>query len=165
MKIGILTDTHDNLRAIQKAVDFFNRERVEHVLHAGDYVAPFAMKALGELKCPLTGVFGNNDGEKIELLNRAAEQGFTLKRMPFSLTIGEREVLLIHEDYELEAFIKSGCYHLIIYGHTHKSDLRKIGSTLVFNPGECGGWLVSPPRIGVVDLETLEGRIIELKED
>jgi len=164
MKIGILTDTHDNLRAIQKAVDFFNQQQVKHVLHAGDYVAPFALKALGELKCPLTGVFGNNDGEKIELLNRAAELGFTLNRTPFSLTIGDRVILLLHENYELEAFIKSGCYHLIIYGHTHKSDMRKIGSTLVFNPGECGGWLVSPPRVGVVDLETLKGQIIELKE-
>ena len=57
MKIGVLADTHDNLGAIAVAVEFFNREGVGHVLHAGDFVAPFAINALGELQCPLTGVF------------------------------------------------------------------------------------------------------------
>ena len=164
MKIGVLTDTHDNLKAIDCAVDFFNRERVEHVLHAGDYVAPFALNAFGRLQCPLTGVFGNNDGDKIELSNMAADHQLSLNRAPFSLTIANRNILLIHEPYELEAFIKSGCYHLIVYGHTHKHDLRKIASTLVFNPGECGGWLEKPARAGIVDLASLEGQIVELEE-
>jgi putative phosphoesterase len=164
MKIGIITDTHDNLRTIRKAVEFFNREHVEHVLHAGDYVAPFALKALGGLKCTLTGVFGNNDGDKIVLLNQASGYGFSLNRTPFSLTIGNRSILLLHEPYELDAFIKSECYHLIVYGHTHRPDLRKVASTLILNPGECGGWLEKPPRVGIVDLPGLEGRIKDLSE-
>jgi len=35
MKIGIISDTHDNLPQIKKAVEIFNREKVELVLHAG----------------------------------------------------------------------------------------------------------------------------------
>ena len=162
MKIGILTDTHDNVHAINKAIDILKRERVEHVLHAGDYVAPFALKALGRLECPLTGVFGNNDGEKIELLSRAAEYGFSLNKPPFSLALDGRSVLLLHEPYELDAFIKSGAYRLIVYGHTHKPDARQAGSTLVFNPGECGAWLERVSRAGIVDLATMESRIIEI---
>ncbi|HCL90984.1 MAG TPA: YfcE family phosphodiesterase, partial [Candidatus Atribacteria bacterium] len=41
MKIGIISDTHDNLPKIKKAVGIFNREKVELVLHAGDFVSPF----------------------------------------------------------------------------------------------------------------------------
>ena len=35
-KIGIMSDTHDRLDAVEKAIDLFNREKVEHVLHASD---------------------------------------------------------------------------------------------------------------------------------
>ncbi len=41
MNIGIISDTHDNLALIKKAVTFFNGEKVDLVLHAGDFVSPF----------------------------------------------------------------------------------------------------------------------------
>jgi putative phosphoesterase len=41
MIIGIISDSHDNLTQIKIAVDIFNREKVELVLHAGDFVSPF----------------------------------------------------------------------------------------------------------------------------
>ncbi len=64
MLIGIMSDTHDNLPAIRKAVEFFNERNVDLVIHAGDYVAPFVARELKKLKAPLKGVFGNNDGER-----------------------------------------------------------------------------------------------------
>jgi putative phosphoesterase len=36
--IGIISDTHDNLPAIKRAVDLFNEKNVDLVLHAGDFV-------------------------------------------------------------------------------------------------------------------------------
>ena len=70
MKIGIMADSHDNLEKIAAAVEVFNNEKVELVLHAGDFIAPFTARPLKYLKCPLTGVFGNNDGEKFGLLKQ-----------------------------------------------------------------------------------------------
>ena len=64
MRIGILADTHDNLPKIERAVRFFNKEKVDFVLHAGDFIAPFAVSKLKGLTCSWLGVFGNNDGEK-----------------------------------------------------------------------------------------------------
>jgi len=48
LKLGILSDTHDNVPQVRKAVALFNREMVDLVLHAGDYVAPFSVKPLFE---------------------------------------------------------------------------------------------------------------------
>jgi hypothetical protein len=48
----------------KKAVSRFNREGVEQVLHAGDFISPFMIDTLKELAAPLTGVFGNNDGDR-----------------------------------------------------------------------------------------------------
>ncbi|MEM1767624.1 MAG: YfcE family phosphodiesterase, partial [Candidatus Bathyarchaeia archaeon] len=64
MLIGLMSDTHDNLPMVEKAVSLLNDRKVELVLHAGDYVAPFVIPKLRELKAKVIGVFGNNDGDK-----------------------------------------------------------------------------------------------------
>lgn len=74
-KIGIMADTHDRLQLIDRAVETLNREGVDLVLHAGDYVAPFAVLRLKPLKAKLIGVFGNNDGDKSLLKERFDEIG------------------------------------------------------------------------------------------
>ncbi|MGB5089822.1 MAG: metallophosphoesterase family protein [Nitrososphaeraceae archaeon] len=59
MKIGIISDTHDNIENIQKAVKEFNNRQVEIVLHAGDFVSPIAVESFAGIK--LVGILGNND--------------------------------------------------------------------------------------------------------
>ena len=67
MKIGAISDTHDNLAAVSAALRRFQEAGVEAILHAGDYVAPFCLKWLLETALPLEGVFGNCDGERAGL--------------------------------------------------------------------------------------------------
>lgn len=66
MLIGLMADTHDNLPMVEKAIKMFNEEKVEVILHAGDYVAPFVIPKFRGLKARLIGVFGNNDGDREE---------------------------------------------------------------------------------------------------
>ena len=73
MLIGVISDTHDNLPMIEKAVKRLNEEKVELVLHAGDYVAPFVIPKFKALNCKLIGVFGNNDGDHELLRKRFSE--------------------------------------------------------------------------------------------
>ncbi len=39
MILGIISDSHDNLPKLKKAVTLFNKKNVSLVLHAGDYIA------------------------------------------------------------------------------------------------------------------------------
>ncbi len=75
MIVGIIADTHDRLPLLDKAVKRLNEEKVELVLHAGDYVAPFVVPHFKPLKARLIGVFGNNDGDKELLKKRFTELG------------------------------------------------------------------------------------------
>ena len=59
MKIGLISDTHDNIENIQKAVGEFNNRHVDIVLHAGDFVSPIAVESFAAVK--LVGILGNND--------------------------------------------------------------------------------------------------------
>lgn len=68
----------------------------------------------------------------------------------------------MHQPKFLKALIASGKYDLIIYGHTHKVDIRE-GQPLVINPGECGGWLTGRRTVAIVDLETMKVEIYDLQ--
>lgn len=61
MKLGLLSDTHDDVAAVRRAVASFNCEDVSLVLHAGDIASPALADAFKGLKAPLIGVCGNND--------------------------------------------------------------------------------------------------------
>ena len=40
MKIGILSDTHNNVNNLQRALAFFHREGIQTLIHCGDITSP-----------------------------------------------------------------------------------------------------------------------------
>jgi len=160
MKIGILSDTHDRLPTIRAAVERFHAEGVELVLHAGDFVSPFVALALKDLRAPLIGVFGNNDGDPLYLTERLRGIGKIHLRYHTFEVAGLRAVLM-HEPKSIDALVESGHYDLIVYGHTHEIDVR-AGRPAVVNPGEGCGWLSGRATAVVFDTETRTPRVIEL---
>lgn len=161
MKLGVISDTHDNMPKIAQAVELFNRERVDLVLHAGDFISPITANEFNKLQAKLVGVFGNNDGDKLYLLKRYKDIG-ELYEDYHELELGGKRIVLMHQPKFLEALIASKKYDLIVYGHTHELDLRE-GPPLVLNPGEAGGWLSGRATVAMVDLATMETKIIDLK--
>ena len=160
MRIGIISDTHDNVPRIKEAVAIFNEREVDLVIHAGDYIAPFAIDPLADLRCEYIGVFGNNDGEKLGLGKRS--QG-RINIPPHFVEFGGKKILVMHDQGELlPALIKSQSYDIIIYGHTHEPVIEKHGRTLVINPGECGGWLAGKSTIALADLDQMTAELREL---
>ena len=159
MRIGIISDTHDNIPKIKGAVALFNEKKVDLVIHAGDYVAPFAILPLNNLKCQYIGVFGNNDGEKLGL-NRVSEGRIHIP--PHSVESKGKKILILHDPGELDALIKSQIYDIIIYGHTHEPVIEKQGRVLVINPGECGGWLKGKSTVALADLDQMTAELVEI---
>ena len=160
MRIGIMADSHDNLPLIAKAVELFNRQKVELVLHAGDFVSPFTANVLKDLSMKLVGVFGNNDGDKGFLLRRFESIG-ELHEDYCELELDGKKVVLMHQPKFLDALIASTRYDLIVYGHTHQVDVRQ-GPPAVVNPGECGGWLTDVTTVAIMDLKTMAPAIFPL---
>ncbi len=156
-----MSDSHDNLDAIQRAVRFFTDRNCDLVVHAGDFIAPFAAKELGSLDCPVKAVFGNCDGEK-KGLDRILSIFGEIKREPFSFDYARRKFLLTHTHFANETHIRSGKYDVIIYGHTHKPEIRKARDSLLINPGETGGWLTGKSSVALLNPEAPEAEIIFL---
>jgi uncharacterized protein len=153
MKLGIMSDSHDNMPLIARAVALFNSEKVDLVLHAGDFVSPFTNIEFRKLNAKMVAVFGNNDGDKPYLLTRFA--GIAEIQGDFrEMEVGGRKIVLMHQPKFLEALAAASGYDLVVYGHTHIVDIRE-GKPLVINPGECGGWLYGTATVVTLNLGTM----------
>ncbi len=162
MKIGVIADTHDNVPMVVKAVGLFNSEGCDLVFHAGDYCSTFALNPFSNLKCKWIGIFGNNDGDKKALSMKS--DGLIVEG-PYRMDLSNTRVIITHElerIEDLQGKIDRQEVHLLIYGHTHKVDIRKMGDMLVVNPGECCGWLFGKSTVAVVDLAKMEAKEIAL---
>ena len=172
MKVGIIADTHDNLAAISEAVEIFNAESIELLVHAGDFVAPFTERPFRKLKAPMVGVFGNNDGDKLLLKKFYKEKGVgELHEDPYEFELAEKKKIIVtHKPTIVKPLTASGMYDVVIYGHTHKAVIEQRGDngrergekTWVINPGECCGYITGRKTVALLDFEKEEARIVEL---
>ncbi len=168
MIIGIMSDSHDNLEAVSKALEVFRRNGVEAIIHLGDIISPFTLLRILEYPGRIAIVLGNNDGEQITLKELAVKAGAILKKDMHQMEIGRRKILLMHGFGDAdqtktvaEALALSGKYDVVLYGHTHRAEARYMGKTLVLNPGEVCGYLTNRKSVAILNTETLEYNIVE----
>ena len=159
MITGIIADTHDNMTTLKRAVDYFNAREVQHVIHAGDFTSPFTFRVLKGLHAGFTGIFGNNDGDRLLLQKRSEGRVYN---QPHLLELANRKIIVMHEHQIIDALAQSSCYDLVIYGHTHMPDIRTVKNTLIINPGEASGWLYGKPTVAVADLSKMTAEIITI---
>jgi putative phosphoesterase len=150
MNIGLISDTHDNIQNIRKAVRKFNDKHVDVVIHAGDFVNPIAVESLAGVK--LVGVLGNNDADIAGLTSTFNKIHGELKGEIFETVYDGMKFAIYHGTNlaKREQLIKSGKYDVFIYGHTHRKDNRYIGTTRVINPGTAKGFFGLFATIAVV---------------
>ena len=168
MIIGVMSDSHDNVEAILKALEIFRKNNVEAIIHLGDIVSPFALMRILEFPGRIAIVLGNNDGDETQLKELAVKAGAILKRDAYILEVSNKKFFLMHGfgDAETtktvaEAVAASGKFAAVLYGHTHKYEARYIGKTLLLNPGETCGYLTNKRSVANINTETMEYKIIE----
>ena len=165
MLVGLIADTHDRLPMVDKAVKKLNEEKVELVLHAGDYVAPFVIPMFKKLSAKLIGVFGNNDGDRELLKKRFSEHEELEMRGNFAeIVVDGLKIALLHGNEEelLTALVNSESFDVVVHGHTHKPEVYRKGKTLVVNPGEVCGYLTGKSTVALFDTDKREAKVIEL---
>jgi len=163
MKIGVLSDTHDNLTNIRKAVEIFSKNGVEALIHAGDFCSPFTFTEFAPLAdkgVKMSAVFGNNDGDKVLLMKRAGAF-CTFSDGSAILDIGGCKIAVMHYPDFAEDLFMLGKYDLVVYGHNHTARLEGTVKKLL-NPGTCGGFLAKAATVALVDLEDMSAQIVAL---
>ena len=161
MRIGIVSDTHNNLPNVQRIVELFNAAGVSKVVHTGDITQPKTLDCLAGLQMPLYAVYGNNDeGEREALATAAQRHNFVLTDPPLWLDWASRRILVVHDPCDLKQIPDIDAGDIILHGHTHRLRIEQQGTGLIFNPGECAGMVPGGNSIGVLDLTSLQPQII-----
>lgn len=145
MKIGIISDTHDDIEFTNKAISVFQKNNVEAIIHAGDIISPpiiTEFKKLTDLGLKFFGILGNNDGEI-----RGLKDAFKFINGEFLGDTGKIELdglkFGIYHGQDIkkkEKMINSGKFDVFVYGHSHTRDPSNsspniVGKTLILNPG------------------------------
>lgn len=163
MKIGIIADSHDAHTQVLKAVEIFNQKKVNYIFHAGDIVSPFTAKAFAKVEgAKFIAVFGNCDGEKLFLKQTIEDFGGEIHERTYTGQIEQKRIFMTHVPTMLDEVIDSGHYDLVIYGHTHKQDIRKVTGTVVINPGESTDWITGTPFVVILDLDDMNCEPVSL---
>lgn len=158
-RIGVVSDTHNNLRSCRRIVELFNAAKVDAVFHTGDITQAKTLEVFGGLAMPLYGVFGNNDQERESLECATSALGFHFQDPPFQAVWAGQRIVAVHDPLEFPSAMQGEC-DLALHGHTHLTRIERNNGCLFFNPGECAGHMQGLNAVGVVALETLEARLL-----
>jgi len=164
MRIGLISDTHDDVPKIREVIRRLNELEVDLVLHAGDYISPFTAKPYTDLKAKMIGVYGNNCAERDKLKEVYAAAGKEIVGNFAEVEENGMTIALLHghDDVLLCSIITHGDYDAVVHGHDHKAKVEKVGRTLVVNPGEVCGYVTGRSSFAILDTEGHEAKILDL---
>ena len=162
MRVGVISDTHDDVRNLEAALELLKEEGITRILHCGDLCGPDIVKALAgfdvwiaqgnmDRHLGLTQVVEGTLGRgRLAWLQRPMLDGY-----PVAMVHGDNEEALAN-------LISSGGYTYVFHGHTHRRREQTIGRTHVINPGALGGTRHQSRSFCILDLETGEVRFVEV---
>jgi uncharacterized protein len=134
MKIGILSDTHDQVERTSTAVSALVGAGAEVLIHCGDITRPAVVRECSRLPCYY--VFGNNDYDH-DALGRAirGSGGLSLGRGGL-IELDGKKIAVTHGDSSREVRRLVGLDpDYFLSGHTHAAADDRHGATRWINPG------------------------------
>lgn len=159
MRIGVVSDTHNMLRNVERIVELFAAAGVERVVHTGDITQAKTLRVLGRLQAEVVGVFGNNDLERESLEAACRAHALQFCDPPLRLEWAGRRLAVVHDPLDLRPELLAGC-DVALYGHDHRRRIERRNGRLLLNPGECAGHVAGSNAVGVLDLVRLDVEIL-----
>lgn len=134
MRLGILSDTHDQVERTRAAVGLLVQAGAEVLIHCGDITIPEVVYQLAPL--PSYFVFGNCDDDLDALRTAISTIGGTCLERGGLIELGGLRVAVTHghsgrELDRLEAEVPD----YLFTGHTHHAQDVRRGPTRFINPG------------------------------
>ena len=147
MLVGLVSDTHDDLAAIEAAVTLFESHDVDAVVHCGDFVAPFSVTPF-DADFDFYATRGNNDGEWAVESTVDAFGSYLGEAGTLSFPVGDTDQSAVDEtdsvavavthgtsEVVVDALVECGDYDVVVHGHTHARAIETRGDTIRVNPG------------------------------
>jgi len=162
MKIAVMSDSHDHLENIEKAVALAGGMGADVLLHCGDICSPFVMDRLAPFPGPVHVVFGNNDGDHLTIGRIAGRfPNITVHHHTGVMETETGLVAFTHYPEHGKGLAATGNYAAVFSGHTHMRMSEVVSGTPHNNPGEIMGLLERPGFI-IFDLDSGATETVEI---
>lgn len=134
MKIGILSDTHDQVERARIAVEALKSRGAEALIHCGDFTTDDVVyECVG---IPGYFVFGNCDDDPARLRRAIQIIGGTCLERGGIITLGGRAIAATHGDSAAELRrLERERPDYLFSGHTHVAADEQAGAVRRINPG------------------------------
>lgn len=129
--VGLISDTHIPVRARnlpRKVFEVF--EKADYIVHAGDFVQLTVIDELEHL-APVLAVYGNMDGPEIR--GKLPKMN-TVKVFDWKIGVMHNPGALFGMG-KMREIAKGNGFNVMVYGHTHTSNIKWEENTLFINPG------------------------------
>jgi hypothetical protein len=165
MQIAVISDTHNDVITLEKAIQEIKRRKISLLVHCGDLTYSHTLKICQGLRIYL--VYGNGDldvraiVDELKSLNPENSSGLTL-----DFSIDGQRFFVAHGDSSrlIQTALASGSYDWVLQGHTHRFKDELYGQTKWLNPGALGGKSFDNGSFAVIDTATKFVERIMLKE-
>jgi uncharacterized protein len=135
MRLGILSDTHDELTRTRVGVQMLRDAGAAALIHCGDLASPPIVEVLAVLPCWF--VFGNHDADTVPALRRAAaEFGPVCLGWGGLVELGGRRIGVAHGHMTTDMrSVLAERPEFLLSGHSHLPSDTTVGTVRRINPG------------------------------
>jgi len=159
--IGILSDTHGNLRAVRQAIGIFEECDAGAVFHCGDVGGLDVLRELAATGRSCWFVWGNTDLPNPDWAETVAAMGLYWPDGPLLVELDGKRIGVAHgHEWQLAAMKTDPLIDYILSGHTHQCRDERNGHARIINPGALHRTAVR--TVATLDLATDELRFHEL---
>ncbi|MEG6584165.1 metallophosphoesterase [Dendrosporobacter sp. 1207_IL3150] len=155
MRIGVISDSHGDIRAIKKVLE--DAKDINLWIHAGDYSQDAELVA-GRNNTTIITVAGNCDGA----CKAKPDEFIELEDKKIWVTHGHRydvkqsyhQLLWWAKQYEVD---------IVIFGHSHVPEVKLLDSVLLVNPGSVSKPRWPKPTYAIIEIKNkiAEAQIVE----
>ncbi len=172
MIIGVISDTHDKLETIERALKYFNDRTVEYIVHCGDWKNISTMMYFAELAAqlslPVRAVLGNRDEDVSAFTSYAVGTPGDFILIEDIISLDEGKVIAVHGHHlpTLKKVMKDESVRIVLRGHSHKPLIEKQDDKLIVNPGSTAFSIPRSkqwrPSVAIVDTDKGSAELVYL---
>lgn len=153
MKIGVLSDTHDELSNLLAALEILRSQHIDTVIHCGDLTGLDMVSHFEGFRTIYT--HGNMDHvtgtikKQLEKMRKDNFAGIVYRGQLDGIPVAATHS---HIESKLMDLVRSQRYQWVFHGHTHQKRDEVIQGVRIVNPGALGGLRKGPRSFCIVDL-------------
>ncbi|PJC01234.1 MAG: hypothetical protein CO073_03990 [Candidatus Komeilibacteria bacterium CG_4_9_14_0_8_um_filter_36_9] len=165
MKVAIISDIHDNITNLNKALVYFQGNGITKLICCGDMgseetLAYLSKEFIGEIWA----VLGNMDWDQVEYKDiKDKYKNVKLFANGGKFTIENNTILIVHEPKRYFPYLDDPEITHIFYGHTHKPWTENKKNKIILCPGNVTNQIY-PPSFAIWETETNKFDLIQLNQ-